>query len=104
MSDAAVAGEWIMCHLDYRGDVIDMKMRFGIRNQRVWVEASAANLQYVVNGINHDWMAGISSTYGQHRRHDNANAAGGAEEGPDGDESAGEDTDAGSPTGDERSS
>jgi hypothetical protein len=59
----------------------------------VWVEASAANLQYVVNGINHDWMAGISSTYmGSYRRHDNANAAGGAEEEPDGDESTGEDS------------
>jgi hypothetical protein len=39
-----------------------------------------------------EWMAGISSTYGQHRRHDNANAAGDAEDEPDGDESAGEDS------------
>lgn len=97
MSDAAVSGEIVACDLDYRGDVINMKMLFGIRNQRLWVEASAANMQYVANGINHDWMAGISSPLGHNRTRGgeaNANAAVGAEEGPDGGESAGEDTDA----------
>ena len=74
MSDAAMSGDIVGCDLEYLGVRINRKMLFGIKNQRPWVEASAANLQYVANGINHDWVAGIVSPLGHNRIRGDADA------------------------------
>ena len=74
MSDAAMSGDIVSCDLEYRGARANIKMLFGIQNQKLWVEASPANLQFVADGINHDWVQGIVSPLGHHRIRGDADA------------------------------
>jgi hypothetical protein len=75
MADSTMAGDIVDCNLEYLGVRILMKVLFGIKNQKLWIEATSENLQWVAAGIKHDYEAGIVSPLGHSKIRGSASAA-----------------------------